>query len=442
MANGHDRSHGKSHLWGGIVIGILTVFLVATFYYLFKRKILPALRRKTQLPLMKKKGTLKDEKNMLRGFQLEEVVRATKNFSQECFLGSGAFGNVYKGTFDVEGTLAIKRPHNESYQSAQEFMNEVRLLSRVKHRNLVSLVGFCEEPGAKGSKMLVYEYVPNGSLLEYITGKRGRSLNWKQRANIAIGAAKGIAHLHEGIKPSIIHRDIKPSNILVGDGFEAKVSDFGLVKCGPTGDQSHVSSQVKGTPGYLDPDYCSSFHLTPFSDVYSFGVILLQLISARPAIEIAKINSNYHIIEWARPSLEKGKVEDILDVNLLSEPCNMNMMLKMGQLGLRCVVNTPKQRPTMTQVWQELQEALYLADNFINKQPSWDSHKSMDYEYSQSSFVSINGIGFQRFHVEMESHSFQSTVLRCLENNSINYVDIEKSSSKGIHEEKSTKNVC
>ena len=108
----------------------------------------------------------------------------------------------------------------------------------------------------------------------------------------------GIAHLHEGIIPSIIHRDIKPSNILVGDGFEAKVSDFGLVKSGPTGDQSHVSSQVKGTPGYLDPDYCSSFHLTPFSDVYSFGIILLQLISARPAIELAKLNSNYHIIGW------------------------------------------------------------------------------------------------------------------------------------------------
>lgn len=104
--------------------------------------------------------------------------------------------------------------------------------------------------------------------------------------------------MHEGIIPSIIHRDIKPSNILVGDGFEAKVSDFGLVKCGPTGDQSHVSSQVKGTPGYLDPAYCSSFHLTPFSDVYSFGIILLQLISARPAIELAKLNSNYHIIEW------------------------------------------------------------------------------------------------------------------------------------------------
>lgn len=110
----------------------------------------------------------------------------------------------------------------------------------------------------------------------------------------------GIAHLHEGVKPSIIHRDIKPSNILIGDGFEAKVSDFGLVRSGPVGDQSHVSSQIKGTPGYLDPAYCTSLHLTPFADVYSFGVILLQLVAARPAVEIGQRDSNYHIIKWVR----------------------------------------------------------------------------------------------------------------------------------------------
>ncbi|KAM6564254.1 hypothetical protein CsatB_024252 [Cannabis sativa] len=313
---------------------------------------------------------------------------------------------------------------------------EVRLLSKVKHRNLVGLVGYCEEPEPKGSKMLIYEYVPNGSLLEFITGKSGISLSWRQRANIAIGAAKGIAHLHEGTKPSIIHRDIKPSNILVGDDFEAKVSDFGLVKSGPTDDQSHVSSLVKGTPGYLDPAYCSSFHLSTFSDVFSFGVILLQLISARPAIESTKMHSNYHIIDWARSSLESGKAEDIIDVNLLSEPCNMKMMLMMGRLGLRCVGHVPKQRPTMTQVWQELEKALYKAENPMKKQLSfsWNSRKSMDYEYSQSSFVSINEIGFQRFHVEMESLSFQSTVLRCLEDNSIS-IDIDNNTFEGIYEE-------
>ncbi|XP_062144536.1 probable serine/threonine-protein kinase PBL22 isoform X2 [Alnus glutinosa] len=434
--------NGHSHLLGRLILGILIVLVVVLSYFLYKRVLFPILKRR-----YRQKGSLKDESIKLRRFQSEELVKATNNFNQDCLLGSGAFGNVYKGTFGIEGAvLAIKSPHAGSNLSGEEFRN-VRLLSKVRHRNLVGLVGFCEQPGAKGGRLLVYEYVPNGSLLEYITGRR-ESLTWRQRATIAIGAAKGIAHLHEGVKPSIIHRDIKLSNILIGDGFEAKVSDFGLVKSGPTGDQSHVSSQVKGTPGYMDPAYCSSFHLTPFSDVYSFGVILLQLVAARPAVYTGQNRSNYHIIEWARPSLEQGSVVDVLDANLLSQPCNMEMMLKMGQLGLRCVMEVPKQRPTMTQVWRELEEALYSVENFINKQPpirgpgrsssgrgassrSIDQgpHTSMDRDFSQS-FVSVNGVGFQRFHVDMDSLSFQSASLRCLEDNSLS-VDFDRNSLNG-----------
>ncbi|KAL9151219.1 hypothetical protein ABFS82_11G039300 [Erythranthe guttata] len=223
-------------------------------------------------------------------------------------------------------------------------MIKVKLLSKVKHENLVGLVGFCEGNGK---------------------GKGGSILTWRERVNIAIGAAKGIAHLHEEISPSIIHRDIKPSNILIGDGFEAKVSDFGLVRSGPDGDKSHVTSQLKGTPGYMDPAYCSSFHLTPFTDVYSFGVILLQLVTARPAVESSRSSTHSHIIHWASPSIEKGRVEDIIDTNLLVQGCNMEIMLKIGQLGLRCVVKEPKERPTMTQVWQELEQALESVDGLL-----------------------------------------------------------------------------
>ncbi|PRQ47320.1 putative protein kinase RLK-Pelle-LRR-I-1 family [Rosa chinensis] len=394
-------------------------------------------------------------------------------------LGCGAFANVYKGNFDDLGTLAIKRAHADSFQSVEEFRN-VRLLSKVKHRNLVGLVGYCEEPvGARGGKVLIYEYVPNGSLLDYIMGKKWISLSWRQRVNIAIGAAKGwfpslifitfeerklmslmlvynftvftgIAHLHEGVNPSIIHRDIKPSNILIGDGFEAKVSDFGLVKSGPVGDDSHVSSQIKGTPGYLDPAYCASFHLSQFSDVYSFGIILLQLVSSRPAVDMTGNRPNFHIIDWARPSLERGRVEEILDANLLSEPCNTEVMLKMGKLGLRCVVKIPKNRPTMSQVCRELEEALYSADNKQQLRESRRSNgaprrptdlgfgRSIDYDQSLNS-VSLDGIGFQKFHVDLDSMSFQSTSLRCLENNSIEIdIDIDGDDLKDIREEIST----
>ncbi|XP_068344024.1 probable serine/threonine-protein kinase PBL11 [Pyrus communis] len=414
--------HAHIRILGGFV-GILSVLIVALLYYLIKKKLLPALRQRQLLHELGHKGNLKEEKITLRRFQLDELVKATNNFSSECLLGSGGFANVYKGTFDDAGTLAIKRAHADSFQSVEEFRN-----------------------GAKGGKVLIYEYVPNGSLLDYFVGRKWRSLTWRQRVNIAIGAAKGIAHLHEGVNPSIIHRDIKPSNILIGDGFEAKVSDFGLVRSGPTEDQSHVSSQIKGTPGYLDPAYCSSFHLTPFSDVYSFGVILLQLISSRPALDSTGHRSKQHIIDWARPSLEQGRVEEILDANLLTEPCNTEMMLKMGKLGLRCVVKVPKNRPTMSQVWKELEEALYFADNFISKQPSWGSRRStgtshlpselghrrsMDYDQSQNS-VSIDGIGLQRFHVDVDSLSFQSTSLRCLELNDSS-IDIEN--WEDIHEE-------
>ncbi|KAA8532021.1 hypothetical protein F0562_006837 [Nyssa sinensis] len=412
----HQQSSSLAHkqTWEVLFIVVSMSLIGALLYLCVKRKLFSSCRQR-----WKRKGSLDAGKMFLRRFQLEELEKATNNFSQDCLVGSGAFGNVYRGTFQAEGTLAIKKARADSYTSTEEFRNEVRLLSKVKHGNLVSLVGFCEE-----------------------VGRGGRSLTWRQRVSIAIGAAKGIAHLHEGIEPGIIHRDIKPSNILVGEGFEAKVSDFGLVKSGPTGDQSHVSSQIKGTPGYLDPAYCSSFHLTPFSDVYSFGVILLQLVAGRPAVDTTRSRSNYHIIEWARPSLERCSVEEILDANLLLEPCNMYIMLKMGQLGLRCVVKVPNERPTMTEIWRELEAGLYSAGHCIYKQPSRGSRRSIgtssrsiDHDCSQSS-VSIDGVGLQRFHVEMDSLSFQSASLRCLEDSSVS-IDTDKYNLRGISEEMS-----
>ncbi|GJX25824.1 probable serine/threonine-protein kinase PBL11 [Tanacetum coccineum] len=431
----------NKYLWAALVVCSLLLFVATVLCFCKKKKVLADFKRRME----NKKDKIDANELMLRKFQLEELEIATNNFAKEFLIGSGAFGNVYKGTFEGDITLAIKRERDDSYTSTKEFRNEVKLISKVKHRNLVGLVGYCEETGTKGVQILVYEYVSNGSLLEHIVGRDREPLTWRQRVNIAIQAAKGIAHLHEGIKPSIIHRDIKPSNILIGDGFEAKVSDFGLVRSGPVGDNSYVSSQIKGTPGYLDPAYCTSFHLSPFSDVYSFGVILLQLIAARPAVDSNRSRSSYHIIEWARPHLERGSVEEIIDTNLLLEPCNMNVMLKMGLLGLRCVVTEPKQRPTMTQVYKELEAALWSANGSVRRQrPSRSivapgGRRSMELRdgqaMDQDSSVSLDGVGLQRFRVEMDSLSFQSTSLRCLEADSVVFhVDSE---GKAVDEEMS-----
>ncbi|KAK8965657.1 hypothetical protein KSP40_PGU016348 [Platanthera guangdongensis] len=327
-------------------------------------------------------------------YTFHELKKATKSFSVEMLIGSGAFGNVYRGVLDNETrTVAVKIAHSNSAENVEEFRNEVDLLSRIRHKNLVSLLGYCAEAG------------------------KGRNpLTWEERVTIAIGSAKGIVHLHE-FEPPIIHRDLKLSNILVGDGCEAKISDFGLVRMGPSEDASHVTTQVVGTPGYIDPAYYLSHHLTTSSDVFSFGVILLQLVSSRPAIDRMRNKSHHHISNWAEPSVASGRVEEIIDERLQFEVCNMKVMLKMAQLGIRCTAPDPKNRPTMSQVVKELEEALQKAT------------KSAQLSHLESRSISIDSVHLQRFYVEsLQDLSFNSASMRCLD------VDKLVNSNEGIDE--------
>lgn len=337
----------------------------------------------------------------VRNYTFHELNKATKSFDAERLIGSGAFGNVYKGVLDDDsGTVAVKIAHSNCMEYVEEFRNEVDLLSRIRHKNLVSLLGYCAEAG---HMILVYEYVPHGTLLDYLVGKGRKPLTWEERVTIAIGSAKGIAHLHE-FEPTIIHRDLKLSNILIGDGLEAKISDFGLVTMGPSGDASHVTTQVVGTPGYIDPAYCLSLHLTTSSDVFSFGVILLQLVSSRPAIDRMRIQSQHHISNWAEPSVARGRVEEIIDEKLQFEVCNMKVMLKMAQLGIRCTAPDPKNRPTMSQVVDELEAALQKAT------------KSAQLSHLESRSISIDSAHLQRFYAEsFRDLSFNSGNMRCLD---------------------------
>ncbi|KAH0456097.1 hypothetical protein IEQ34_014004 [Dendrobium chrysotoxum] len=411
----------------GITFALLLFFYIRKYYYNKRKK---AGNKDADWPKVE-----------LRQYRLAELEKATNSFSGDRLLGSGAFGNVYKGVFNGgKITLAIKKAHLDSYQTVEEFRNEVELLHRVKHKNLVCLVGYCAEDG---QRVLLYEYVSQGCLLEYLVGKGKRPLTWQQRIKIAIGSAKGdfhnklvktenhshkievslsIAHLHE-TQPNIIHRDVKPSNILIDDEFEAKVSDFGLVKLGPDGDASHVSTQVKGTPGYMDPAYCSSLHLTPSSDVYSFGVILLQLVTACPALDHMRPRSQYHISDWAKASIERGRLEEILDASLQLGPCNMKMILKMAQLGIKCTAWQPKDRPTMRQVVIELEAQIRAISSM---------QTSSDAEELQS--ISINNVQLQRFSVgSYDDLSIRSTSLRSLDVNGNS--SSERSKLSGISEE-------
>ncbi|MED6160935.1 putative serine/threonine-protein kinase pbl5, variant 2 [Stylosanthes scabra] len=239
-----------------------------------------------------------DGGNQAKTFTFEELAAATGNFKSDCFLGEGGFGKVYKGYLQkINQVVAIKQLDPHGAQGVREFVAEVATLGKAHHPNLVKLIGYCVEGD---QRLLVYEYMPLGSLEDHLLdlppGKK--PLDWNTRMQIAAGAARGLEYLHDKMKPPIIYRDLKCSNILLGDGFHPKLSDFGLAKVGPSGDKTHVSTRVMGTYGYCAPDYAMTGQLTFKSDIYSFGVVLLELITGRKAIDHTRAGREQNLVAW------------------------------------------------------------------------------------------------------------------------------------------------
>ncbi|TVU19944.1 hypothetical protein EJB05_36127 [Eragrostis curvula] len=286
-----------------------------------------------------------------RFFTIEELKNSTNNFSDE--IGSGGYGKVYKGTLGDGTRVAIKRAEPGSMQGVVEFKNEIELLSRVHHRNLVSLIGFCYQ---QGEQMLVYEYISNGTLRENLI-VRGTYLDWKKRLRIALGSARGLAYLHELADPPIIHRDIKSTNILLDDSLKAKVADFGLSKLVADTQKGHVSTQVKGTLGYLDPEYYMTQQLSEKSDVYSFGVVMLELVSGRQPIEAGK-----YIVREVKLAIDPND-RDHYGLRSLLDPAIRDAARTAGfrrfvQLAMRCVDESAAVRPSMGEVVKEIEAML------------------------------------------------------------------------------------
>ncbi|KAK0596618.1 hypothetical protein LWI29_017417 [Acer saccharum] len=312
-----------------IVVPVLASFLAVSVLIAAALSILWILKARIQGITWNKNNRSLELKN--RRFSYSDVVRITNNF--ERIVGQGGFGTVYHGNLDDHTQVAVKMLSLSSIQGHKQFQTEVELLLRVHHKNLTSLVGYCDNGTNMG---LIYEFMSNGNLESHLLG---------------------LEYLHSGCKPPIVHRDVKPTNILLNEKFQAKMADFGLSRIFPVESETHVSTIVAGTPGYLDPEYYKSNRLTEKSDVYSFGVVLLQIITSKPAIE--KSEARTHIIEWVSFMLEKGDIKNVVDPRLQGD-FDTNSVWRAVEVAMACVSQTSAKRPTMNQVVIDLNESLEI----------------------------------------------------------------------------------
>ncbi|KAJ9186758.1 hypothetical protein P3X46_002296 [Hevea brasiliensis] len=300
-------------------------------------------------------------------YTLRELEVSTNGFADENVIGEGGYGIVYRGVMEDNTKVAVKNLLNNRGQAEKEFKVEVEAIGRVRHKNLARLLGYCAE-GAH--RMLVYEYVDNGNLEQWLHGDVGpcSPLTWEIRMNIILGTAKGLTYLHEGLEPKVVHRDVKSSNILLDKQWNAKVSDFGLAKLLGS-ERSYVTTRVMGTFGYVAPEYASTGMLNERSDVYSFGILLMEIISGRNPVDYSRPPGEVNLVDWLKTMVTNRNAEGVLDPRLPDKPSSR--ALKRALLvALRCVDPNAQKRPKMGHVIHMLEadEFPFRDDRRIGKE--------------------------------------------------------------------------
>ncbi|KAF2301070.1 hypothetical protein GH714_019870 [Hevea brasiliensis] len=350
----NDNNNKKKHVVPvAVSVAALFVIIVAALaiwrWSLKRRKKQEVEAGEIMVAQTRRTSEALESRKLKRQFTYFEVLEITNNFGS--VLGRGGFGTVYHGYLD-DIEVAVKTLSPSSVQGYKEFQAEVKLLLRVHHKNLTSLVGYCEEAN---NMVLIYEYMANGNLKHHLSGDQPDILSWEGRLRVALEAAQGLEYLHNGCKPPIVHRDVKTTNILLDAKFQAKLSDFGLSRIFPNEDDSHVTTTIAGTPGYLDPEYNITTWLTEKRHVYSFGVVLLEIITSRPVIAKNDDADKIHLSNWVSSMLDMGDIKAIADPRLHGD-FDVNSLWKVTELAMACVSETSSERPNMTQVVMELKE--------------------------------------------------------------------------------------